>query len=272
MKPPEKLIIIGAGPAGIACAVQLKRYGLDPLLLEKELPGGLLKNAWRMDNYPGFPDGISGIGLVEKMKAHLSRFEVRLRQCKVTDVIFADDHFLLKTDQGELNCQILVVASGTRPKHTVPAGSENIFTEVYPIRDVRDKIIDIVGAGDAAFDYAMTLAKHNEVHIHNRGTQIKCVPALHKITLENPNIHYHENSIPSDSSDYTIFATGRKPDLGFLSEELGNNITTYEQEGLLYVIGDVKNGMVRQTSVATGDGIKAAMAIVEKIKLDESNQ
>jgi len=132
--------------------------------------------------------------------------------------------------------------------------------------------IAIVGAGDAAFDYAMTLSTHNDVHIFNRGSRIKCVPALLEIAKKQEKISYHENSVPSDSFDYTIFATGREAELGFLSPELEENCQQLEQQGLLYIIGDVKNGKVRQVSVATGDGIRAAMAIREKILEDESNQ
>ena len=75
--PKEQVIIIGGGPAGVACALQLKRYGLDPLIIEKEAIGGLIKNAWRIDNYPGFPDGISGMEMVGRLQAHLKRFDIR---------------------------------------------------------------------------------------------------------------------------------------------------------------------------------------------------
>ena len=71
MKDREQVVIVGAGPAGIACAVQLRRYGLDPLLLEKDQPGGLLKNAWRIDNYPGYPEGIGGSALVNRIDGRL---------------------------------------------------------------------------------------------------------------------------------------------------------------------------------------------------------
>jgi thioredoxin reductase len=77
--------------------------------------------------------------------------------------------------------------------------------------------------------------------------------------------------MPGGSFDYTIFATGREPDLNCLSKELINKQVQLEQLGLLYVIGDVKNGMLRQSSVAIGDGIRAAMAIKDRIS-NESDQ
>lgn len=162
----------------------------------------------------------------------------------------------------DLSAQFVVIATGTKSKY---ATDKKICTEVYHLRDIKGKLIDIVGAGDAAFDYAMTLSAHNKVTVLNKGTKIRCVPALFEIAQKQANITYVENSNPGFSSDYTIFATGRKPELGCLSAELEENRQQLEQQGLLYIIGDVKNGMVRQASVAIGDGIRAAMAIREKI-------
>lgn len=261
MELHEQVIIIGAGPAGIACAVQLRRYGLNPLLIEKDRPGGLLKNAWRVDNYPGYPEGISGVDLVFKLQEHLARFKIRNLKNEIRDLKYSGKKFYLESDTGGFQCGFLVIATGTKPKHTGEG-----YTEVYPLRDVRDKKIAIVGAGDAAFDYAMSLSHANEVHIHNHGTRVKCIPALREIVDKQENIRYFENSSPSGSYDYTIFATGREPALECLSDELLKQREALEHKGLLYFIGDVGNGMVRQTAVATGDGIRAAMAIVEHIR------
>ena len=268
----EQVIIIGGGPAGVACAVQLKRYGIDPLLLEKNSIGGLVRNAWRLDNYPGFPDGISGEKMVEKLKAHLKRFEIRYQISEIRNLKYALGMFEMSSSHKKYTAQFVVLASGTKAKYVVPGNEATFFTEVFPLRGMKGMSIAIVGAGDAAFDYAMTLSTHNDVHIFNRGTRIKCVPALLEIAKKQEKISYHENSVPSDSFDYTIFATGREAELGFLSPELEEDRQQLEQQGLLYIIGDVKNGKVRQVSVATGDGIRAAMAIREKILEDESNQ
>ncbi len=263
----EQIIIIGGGPAGIACAVQLKRYGYDPLIIEKNTIGGLVKNAWRLDNYPGYPEGISGVDMVFKLQEHLARFEIRTLKNEIRNLKNSGKKFYLESDAGEFQCDFLVIATGTKPKHNGKG-----YTEVYPLRDVRDKKIAIIGAGDAAFDYAMSLAAQNEVHIHNRGPRISCIPALLEIADKEGNIRYFENSSPEDKYDYTIFATGREPELSFISDELKEKMAGLEQDGLLYVIGDVKNGMVRQTSVAVGDGVRAAMAIIDRIREDEGNQ
>ena len=98
----ETVIIIGGGPAGASCAVQLKRYGIDALLIEKDSIGGLLNNAWRLDNYPGYPDGISGLDLAGKIEQHLKRFEVRYQRSEVRSVKYVKGVFALQTENNNL--------------------------------------------------------------------------------------------------------------------------------------------------------------------------
>ncbi len=66
----EQIIIIGGGPAGCACAIQLKRYGFDPLIIEKDSIGGLIKNAWRMDNYIGLPFDLSKVLFICSVRSY----------------------------------------------------------------------------------------------------------------------------------------------------------------------------------------------------------
>ena len=157
MEQYEPVAIIGGGPAGVACAVQLRRYGFDPLIIDREGIGGLINNAWRLDNYPGFPKGISGPNLAEKLKQHVERFDIRYLISDILSSVFTGDRFVLKYAGGEIACKRLVIATGTRARYVIPQGFPRVFTEVYPIRHVKGKTIGIAGSGDAAFDYALTL-------------------------------------------------------------------------------------------------------------------
>jgi thioredoxin reductase len=282
----EDVIIIGAGPGGISTAIQLKRYGIEPLVLEKSHIGGLLVNANLVENYPGFPGGIRGADLVKLFEAQLKEVGVDVHFAEVLRLDWQES-FIAETRSTKFHSRIAVVASGTRPRRftevEIPAkAAERVFYEAYPVAGVNDKRIAIIGAGDAAFDYALNLARANEVTILNRGQSKKCLPLLWERVKRLPQIAYWENIIitaiktsPDElllsaesparkldiSADYVIFAIGRVSQLDFFSERLTRMASQLEERGLLYFVGDVKNNIYRQTSIAVGDGVHAAMKI-----------
>lgn len=279
--------IIGAGPAGMAAALQLKRYDLDPLLLEAHQVGGLLLNANLVENYPGFPKGIPGPELVELFKAQLNASGVRVHFEEVYRLSFLDGFFLVETSKRTFLSRLAIVASGTKPieEEICPSARPMVFYEVYPLLGTKGKKIVIVGAGDAAFDYALNLARANTVVILNRGRQIKALPVLQSRAQESPQITYCENTklieiIPSYEglqltcasgaerftlpADYLLFAIGRRPALDFLAESLP--VEELRDRGRLYFVGDVKNDLYRQTAIAVGDGVLAAMQAHQILK------
>lgn len=289
----ENVAIIGAGPGGIAVAIQLKRFGIPFLLLEKNQVGGLLKNANLVENYPGFPNGVSGLKLVSYFEKHLEKNKIRLCSEEVKKLAFKSNLFLIQTKKRMFSSRIVVIASGTKPKEfktiEIPQGvKDKILYEIYPILKVKRKKIIIVGAGDAAFDYALNLAKNNEIIILNKEERIKCLPLLWKRAKFSPRISYYKNSRISQISkssndrinvdysgpkgiskilaDYLIFAIGRQAQLDFLSKSLKENLRELENKGILYLVGDVKNDIFRQTGIAVGDGIMTAMKIHQKLK------
>ncbi|TET79038.1 MAG: NAD(P)/FAD-dependent oxidoreductase, partial [Candidatus Cloacimonadota bacterium] len=112
----KEIVIIGAGPAGISCAIQLKRFGLEPVLFEKDVAGGLLINANLVENYPGFPSGITGNELAELFRRQLTRFSITLRRIEVTELDYNERNFIIKTDNNKFEPDIVIVASGTMPE------------------------------------------------------------------------------------------------------------------------------------------------------------
>jgi len=89
--------IIGAGPSGIACAIQLRRYGLDYLFFEKEDLGGLIKNAFLIENYLGFPEGITGEEFVQLLKKQIKKYKIRIIKEEVVSVRYENNKFDIKT-------------------------------------------------------------------------------------------------------------------------------------------------------------------------------
>lgn len=282
----KDIIIIGGGPAGIATAIQLKRYNINLLIIEKNTLGGLLKNAFKIENYLGFPNGIKGEVLVKLIQQHCEKYKIDVFYDEVIDIDY-DNKFIVKTKTKEFESKIAVIASGTKPKAIKNYNSDKIFYEVYKIKDIKDKTIGIIGAGDAAFDYALTLAKNNKVFIFNRSKKNKCNPVLFEICRNNNaiKIYYnrsldflqvlekkikvvfqHKKKLENYLTDYIIFAIGRKPQLKFLHNPIKEKLNYLTDNHKLFIIGDVANGIARQASIAAGDGIKTAMIIKDKTR------
>lgn len=286
------VIIIGAGPAGISAAIQLKRYDVDLLLIEKNGIGGLLKNASLIENFPGFPDGISVVDLIKLFKKHSTLKDINLKKENVLTVNFKNKIYEVETDSRKYFSKNLVIASGTKPiQPGIPiSGKVKTYYEVSELFKVRGKDIAIVGGGDAAFDYAYSLIKNNNrVFIIHRGKKPRCIPALLKKVLHYKNISYFcnlkignitklKNKIVIDctngkmlDTDYLLMATGREPELGFMKKEMLTKINKLKDD-TLFLIGDVKNEIYRQATISIGDGIRAGMMISEKLRNENESK
>jgi thioredoxin reductase (NADPH) len=277
--------IIGAGPCGIAAAIQLKRYGVDPVVFEAERIGGLLNNAHLVENYPGFPDGINGAELVKLFARQGQNQSIKIRFEPVNSLARHDRKFILETSAGTYRANTVVAASGTRPimftDIRIPEEiKDKVFYEVFGLAEVKEKNIAIVGGGDAAFDYALNLSRHNHITIINRSSKTRALPLLRERAQANPQINikldcllkhirpHRPDSIELEYQeaqgkdrvlvDLLVFAVGRKPRLDFLPPGWE---TTGKEIDNLYFCGDVINGTCRQTAIAVGDGIRVAMGI-----------
>lgn len=290
-----EVIIIGAGPAGISCAIQLKRYGITPLVIEKNVFGGLLRNANLVENYPGFPEGVRGRLLVDLFRKQFEIEKLSYSEEEVQAINFENNLFSVQTDRKVYLSEILVIASGTKPKkfqeiQITNEVSQNVFYDIFELLDVSNKEIVIVGAGDLAFDYALNLGRNNSITVLNRSQEIKCLPLLVARCKQLKMFKYFENTTIQNVSkanadtiiiqcssenntfeleaDHIIFAIGREPELGFIDKNFQKLFSQLEKEMQLYFIGDVLNNHYRQTAIAAGDGVKSAMKIYKKLKGD----
>ncbi len=284
------VVIIGAGPAGLAAAMQLKRQGIDPVVLERNRIGGLLLNANWVENYPGFVDGISGPDLVALFNDQAERLGVEVEQEEVLSVVFEANSFRIATNRREIKAHLLVAGSGTKPKEieqdliSEDVGN-SLHYEVYPLIGEKNKDIVIIGAGDAAFDYALNLSATNRVTILNRGSEIKALPLLFDRILVNNAIRYLtdteikgvtktksgkldvyiEGTSPEQviECDYLLAAIGRVPEYSFADPSIINELENLMKDQKLFLIGDLQNGSFRQTTIAVADGIRTAMIIAQ---------
>ncbi len=292
MKNNPEVIIVGAGPAGMATALQLKRYGIDTILFEKDRLGGLLINARLVENVLGFPEGISGPDLVDLYERQLKKFNIDVIHQTVMELNYNEirETFSVSIDGGsQYPAGVVVVASGTRANEwdqlnfIHPEMKKYIFHEVVSLLDEKGKKIIIIGAGDAAFDYALNLSDENEVLILNRGTEIKALPVLQDRVRKNPDIGYLDRATIESidrgkqrplavgiqqngkntirETNCIVCALGREPDKRFYAPALNKLEEQLILRGNLHLVGDVSNGSYRQVSIAIGNGIQAAMEI-----------
>ncbi len=289
----EPVVIIGAGPAGLATAIQLKRFGVHPLIFEREQVGGLLRNANLVENYPGFPHGISGLDLVDLFIRQTKNLGIDVTYEEVTELSFNQGSFQVRTRQQSYASRLVVIATGTKSlqfKHLpVPVDlSDKVFYEVKELLHVEGKHIVIAGSGDAAFDYALNLSRKNRITLLNRGDQPKCLPLLWERAQKEKDITYTNNTeiyrLRKDAetglwldchtkegtlqlhADYLIGAIGREACLDCFTDALNQQAQELQRRGILYLIGDVRNGIYRQTAIAVGDGVMTAMKICRQLE------
>lgn len=280
--------IIGGGPAGISASIYLKRAGFKITLFEKNTIGGLLLNANFIENYPGFPDGIKGKKLGDLLKNHLTKWDIKIVNKEIKSINKENDNFILKTNDSETKFKSIIIATGTNYKKIgIPAEDELknkfIFYEIkdlLPLIKPSNKCI-IIGGGDAAFDYSLSLTeKKVETDIYFRSKKPKCLPLLSDRVKKIPSVSLYPNFKPlnitnkynkleisfqsllnnkktiTKKTDFILIACGRTPNESLLTDEFKkNNIPG------LYIAGDINTGNFRQTGIAVGEGIHAAMNV-----------
>ena len=273
--------------------MQLSRQGQEFILFERAEVGGLLINANLVENYPGFVQGITGPDLVELFQKQAERLGVEIYREEVQNVEFRANLFRIVTNTQELSSHYLVAATGTKPitlpeERLTEVDNKKVFTEVAPLLGEKGKRIIILGAGDAALDYSLNLGKKNNVILLNRGYRVKGLELLWERVQQTSSIDYFSDQKVEGitdaeggrirvsttcgtekndfEADFLITAIGRAPELGFAQDEFLDKIEGLRSEGRLYFIGDLHNGSYRQTAMAVGDGIKAAMSIGQRLE------
>ena len=282
----DDIAVIGAGPAGIAASIYLKRAGINVTLFEKEKIGGLLLNAYLVENYPGFPTGIAGSQLCKLMEDQLGNWNIQLTNEEVKQITIENNGFKLSTKNKEGTYRAVIVATGTKYKTLGIPGEHQMIGELvfYEIKDLFQKLksgdtCTVIGSGDAAFDYSLNLADNGiEVGLYFRSEKPKCLTLLEERVRKCTTINLHPsfeaieikkiNGKPeikfrstygiktcTNKTDYVLIACGRDPNDELLVKHFKkNNISG------LYFAGDVRTGMFRQAGIAVGEGIYAAMS------------
>ncbi|MBW2485681.1 MAG: thioredoxin-disulfide reductase [Deltaproteobacteria bacterium] len=201
-KTDYQLIILGGGPAGLTAGLYAARDRLKVLLVEKGVVGGqVLVTDW-IDNYPGFPEGVTGSELVEKMAAQAARFELETKNGNVVKINLTDEIKKLILESGEeLTCQALIICTGARPNKLGIAGEDEFtgkgvsYCATCDGPFYRDQEILVVGGGDTAIQEAEFLTKFaRKVTVVHRRDTLRATKILQEKAFANERIDFIWNS------------------------------------------------------------------------------
>lgn len=198
---PWDVAIIGSGPSAFTAAIYTTRGAASTLILAGETWGGQLILTTDVDNYPGFPEGIQGPELMNKMRTQAERFDAEIKQESVTSVDFSVKPFKLRTDSGEYYSNAVIIATGASTCWLGVPGEEKLrgrgVSSCAPCDApfFKDKKVAVIGGGDSAMEEALVLVKYaSEVSIIHRRDSFRASQAMQQKVLQNKKIKVIWNS------------------------------------------------------------------------------
>jgi thioredoxin reductase (NADPH) len=198
-----KVLILGSGPAGLSAALYAARADLDPIVLTGMELGGQVSLTFAVENYPGFPDGIGGMELVDLFQKQAERFGARLEYDLATEADLSERPFKVKTQNGKLYlAETLIISTGASAIHLdVPGENEFIGRGVSYCATCdgwffKDKEVIVVGGGDSAVEESLFLTRYaDNVTIVHRRDELRAGALLSERAKSNPKIGFAWNTV-----------------------------------------------------------------------------
>ncbi len=290
------LVIIGGGPAGLTAGLYAARARLNTLLVEKIVPGGqILVTDW-VENYPGFPEGLAGAELVQRMTDQAKRFNLPIESNEVLSLDLSQPIKKIRLSDREILAPAIIIASGASPKRIGVPGEDKFYGRGVSFCGTCDgpffknKVVAAVGGGDTAVQESQYLTKFaRKVYLIHRRDKLRAAKILQERALANEKIEIvwdsvitaiegqkdvesiqlqnrktgETTSLPVDGCFIWI---GITPNTEFLGDAVRCDDYGFIEANAhmetsvpgVYAAGDVRNTPLRQIATAVGD---AAIAV-----------
>lgn len=241
----ENVIIIGSGPAGLTAALYTARANLEPLVFTGNEIGGQVSITNEVENYPGFPEGLTGPEMVERFQKQAERFGARIEFAEVTDVDFDSQPFRIKSYDNEYEAKAIVIATGASPRKLGVSGEVDFtgrgvsYCATCDGFFFRDKDVIVVGGGDSALEEGVFLTKFaSRVRIIHRRDQLRAGFTLQERAKRNEKIEFVWDTVVTEiSGDGAVESVQVK-------NVKTNEVSTLKTEGVFIYIGHYPNSQL----------------------------
>ncbi|OIP70985.1 MAG: thioredoxin-disulfide reductase [Oscillatoriales cyanobacterium CG2_30_40_61] len=249
----ENLVVIGSGPAGYTAAIYAGRANLKPVVFEGYqiggIPGGQLMTTTEVENFPGFPDGITGPELMDRIKAQAQRWGAELFTEDVISVDLSQRPFTVKSEDREIKTHAIVIATGATAKRLHLPQEESFWNagiSACAICDGASPIfkgveLAVIGGGDTATEEAVYLTKYaTHVHLLVRRDELRASKTMQQRVLTHPKItvHWHTEAVD-------VYGNGKLGGIKIKNSQTGEQ-QDLPVQGLFYAIGHTPNTQIFQ--------------------------
>ena len=296
-------IIIGGGPAGLTAGLYTSRAGLKSLLVERGIVGGQIINATLVENYPGFPQGISGAELGSLMHQQAVKYGLELVNAEVTGVVQGQP-YSISTTEGDFEAIAIIIAAGSEYRKLGVSGEERLvghgisYCATCDGFFFRDREVAVVGGGDTAITDALELTRHaKKVYIIHRRDQLRAGYILQQRALAEPKLEFIWTTVVEEilgeklvsglklrnvktGQNSILKVTGVFIAIGLVpNSQHFSNIVDLDDTGYIvtdetmatsasgiFAAGDIRRNSPRQVAAAIGDGAIAAISAFKYIQ------
>lgn len=305
------VVVIGGGPAGLTAGIYAGRGQLDTIILEKGLPGGQIAQTEEVENYPGFPDVISGPELSQRMVAQAEKFGAKIVMEEVTGLAKNGSGFVVHGYDKDYHAKAVIISTGANPRRLDVPGEDEFYGRGVSTCATcdgffyRGKEVIVVGGGDAAVEEGLFLTKFaDKVTVVHRREELRANKEAQKRAFANPKMHWIWNTVVEEvlgtdgqvsgvksknvvtgessdiSADGVFIYIGHIPNTDYLDGVVNLNNHGYVDvkdeiftnvEGI-FAAGDVSDEVYRQLSTSVGAGTRAAMAAERWLSEQETQE